>query len=121
MTFKPASVSSLLLLGIVLLLTLLQLQGAHSIGVCYGLLGNNLPSRQNVINLYRSRNIKAMRLYGPDHQAFQALMGTTIELILDIPRESLQPLGSDAGAASQWVQTHIRSFYPQVHSSREWD
>ncbi|KAL9690998.1 hypothetical protein QQ045_011415 [Rhodiola kirilowii] len=93
--------------------------GAHSIGVCYGLLGNNLPSRQNVINLYRSRNIKAMRLYGPDHQAFQALRGTNIELILDIPRESLQPLGSDAGAASQWVQTHIRSFYPQVHSSRE--
>uniref|UniRef100_A0A804N7R3 Uncharacterized protein n=1 Tax=Zea mays TaxID=4577 RepID=A0A804N7R3_MAIZE len=38
----------------------------HSIGVCYGTLGNNLPSSSDVVQLYRSKGIKGMRIYSPD-------------------------------------------------------
>ncbi|AES89514.1 glycoside hydrolase family 17 protein [Medicago truncatula] len=29
----------------------------QSVGVCYGMLGNNLPSRQEVVDLYKSNGI----------------------------------------------------------------
>ncbi|CAN4114455.1 unnamed protein product [Withania somnifera] len=44
---------------------------AHSIGVCYGMLGSNLPTHDEVIQLYKSRNIKSLRLYDPNHEALQ--------------------------------------------------
>ncbi|KAL9660501.1 hypothetical protein QQ045_025316 [Rhodiola kirilowii] len=111
---KLALSSSFLILSVLVLLHMLILSGVEAIGVCYGLNGNDLPSRQDVISLYKARNIGAMRLYGPDQQALKALRGSNIELILDVPRASLQSIGSDAGVASQWVQNNIRNYYPDV-------
>ncbi|RLN24071.1 glucan endo-1,3-beta-glucosidase GV-like [Panicum miliaceum] len=45
--------------------------GVH--GVCYGMLGDNLPSRADLVQLYNSNNINAMRIYSPDHAALDAL------------------------------------------------
>uniref|UniRef100_A0A7N0TIE5 Glucan endo-1,3-beta-D-glucosidase n=1 Tax=Kalanchoe fedtschenkoi TaxID=63787 RepID=A0A7N0TIE5_KALFE len=109
---KPAFAYSFLLLGV--LLAMLQFSGVEAIGVCYGLNGDNLPSRRDVVSLYKARNIGAMRLYAPDREALQALRGSNIELIVDVPGESLQSIASDAGAASRWVQDNIRNYYPDV-------
>ncbi|KAK9673616.1 hypothetical protein RND81_12G178900 [Saponaria officinalis] len=77
------------------------------IGVCYGRTGNNLPSEQDVVNLYRSNGISAMRLYDPDQAALNALQGAGINIILDVPNDSLQSLGSNPASAMQWVQTNV--------------
>nr|XP_019710382.1 glucan endo-1,3-beta-glucosidase-like [Elaeis guineensis] len=85
----------------------------HSNGVCYGRLGDNLPQPSDVVNLYKSNNIGGMRIYDPYQPTLQALGGSNISLIVDVPNEDLQNLASDASAASDWVQNNIIA-YPDV-------
>ncbi|XP_034688163.1 glucan endo-1,3-beta-glucosidase-like [Vitis riparia] len=108
---KPLVV--VLLLGFVIMSTLTI--GAQSIGVCYGTNGNNLPSASQVINLYKSNGIGSMRIYDPNSDTLQALKGSGIELILDVPNTSLQSLASDASAASTWVQNNVVNYASDVN------
>jgi hypothetical protein len=50
-----------------------------------------------------------MRLYGPNPPTLDALRGTNIELILDVPNSDLQQL-ADPSAATRWVQTNIQAY-----------
>ena len=65
-----------------------NLTDAQSVGVCYGQIGNGLPSEQDVINLYKKNGITRMRIYSPNPAILRALKGTNIELILDVPNDS---------------------------------
>lgn len=88
-------------------------QPVSTVGVCYGKLGNNLPTEPEVIELYRQNGIGKMRIYWPDIPTLEALRGSEIELIVDVPRENLQAL-ADPAAAADWVQTHIAAYSPDV-------
>ncbi|CBI17187.3 unnamed protein product, partial [Vitis vinifera] len=101
-----------LLLGFVIMSTITI--GAQSIGVCYGRNGNNLPSASQVINLYKSNGIGSMRIYDPNSDTLQALRGSDIELILDVPNTDLQSLASDASAAATWVQNNVVNYASEV-------
>ena len=70
------------------------------------MIAGNLPSKQEVIDLYKANGIGKMRIYYPDEEAFQALRGSNIELILDVAKESLSSL-TDAGAATDWVNKNV--------------
>nr|BAW35435.1 beta-1,3-glucanase [Nepenthes alata] len=96
---------------LVLLVPLIQTADAR-VGVCYGRNGNNLPSEQQVVSLYQSNGIGRMRIYDPDQAALQALKGSNIDLILDVPNDSLKSLASDA---SQWVRTNVAPFVSGVN------
>ncbi|KAL5546419.1 hypothetical protein UlMin_006106 [Ulmus minor] len=104
--------SSLLLLGLFIMTTIEKTEA--QIGVCYGMLGNNLPSKQEVIALFKQNNIRRMRIYGPDQQALQALRGSNIELILDVPNSDLQRLASNQGEANTWVQNNVKNYINNV-------
>ncbi|CAO2167704.1 unnamed protein product [Urochloa humidicola] len=83
--------------------------GAH--GVCYGTNGNNLPSRGDVVQLYKSNNIQAMRIYYPDHAALDALRGSSIALTLDVGGvDEVRRLAGSAAAAASWVQDHVQPY-----------
>ncbi|VAH69038.1 unnamed protein product [Triticum turgidum subsp. durum] len=55
----------------------------QSIGVCYGVIANNLPPANDVVQLYRSKGITGMRIYFADAKALSALRNSGISLILD--------------------------------------
>ncbi|XP_028121493.1 glucan endo-1,3-beta-glucosidase-like [Camellia sinensis] len=107
-----------LFLVYVLLLVLfsptIYMTDAQSIGVCNGQLGDNLSSDQEVVQLYQSNGIGRMRMYGPNPSTLEALRGSNIELVLDVPNSDLPALGSDPSAASQWVQNNVGNYFPGV-------
>ncbi|KAM5558633.1 glucan endo-1,3-beta-glucosidase, basic isoform-like [Rosa sericea] len=101
------AVSKLLLFGI--LMATFTTTGAQ-IGVCYGTVANNLPEPRQVISLYNQHNIKRMRLYGPNHDALEALRGSNIELMLGVEHESLQAISSNQASADDWVQNNVVTY-----------
>ncbi|KAM7509391.1 hypothetical protein LguiA_019844 [Lonicera macranthoides] len=102
------------LLVVRLVVPIITKTGAQSIGACYGRNGNDLPNEQNVVNLYNTNGIKRMRVYDPILATLQALKGTNIEVMLDVPNPDLQALASNPSAATQWVQKYIQDFTPGV-------
>ncbi|KAJ0083679.1 hypothetical protein Patl1_29527 [Pistacia atlantica] len=106
---KPFRVTILLLLE--LLMSYIGASGA--IGVCYGRNGNNLPSQADVVSLYKANNIGQMRIYDPDQATLQALKGSNIQLILDVPKDKLQDL-TDSAKAGDWVQTNVLAYSADV-------
>ncbi|GAV70867.1 Glyco_hydro_17 domain-containing protein [Cephalotus follicularis] len=115
-TFSSTS-NSYLMAAIVLFVGLfmanLDITGAQSVGVCYGMLGNNLPSKPEVIALYKSHNIKRMRLYDPNPEALQALRGSNIEVMLGVPNSELQSIANPSNA-NEWVRRNVLSYWPSV-------
>ncbi|XP_058111325.1 glucan endo-1,3-beta-glucosidase-like [Magnolia sinica] len=90
------------------------LPGGSHVGVCYGMLGNNLPEPSNVVALYHKHQISKMRLYDPNPEALQALQNTGIELIVGVHNQDLQSIASSISIAYIWVQQNIQRFWPAV-------
>ncbi|CAN4114454.1 unnamed protein product [Withania somnifera] len=105
---------TVILLLVLLVATNIEIAGAQSIGVCYGMMGNNLPSHSEVIQLYKSRNIRRLRLYDPNHGALQALRGSNIEVMLGLPNSDVKHIASGIQHANWWVQKNVKDFWPDV-------
>ncbi|KAJ3669224.1 hypothetical protein LUZ60_011174 [Juncus effusus] len=98
------------MLGLCFLSSFCLLRGVEGIGVNYGMLGNNLPSADKVISLYKSRNINSLRIFDPNPKALNALKGSGLNVILGTFNEDLQKLASDQSYAATWVQTNVAPF-----------
>ncbi|XP_023894928.1 glucan endo-1,3-beta-glucosidase, basic isoform [Quercus suber] len=107
-TGKSPSAMSLMLLLVMLMASLGITAG--KIGVCYGTVGNNLPSPGEVIDMYKQYNIGRMRLYNQNQHALQALRGTKIELMLGVPNEELQRIASSQDYANTWIQKNVQIY-----------
>uniref|UniRef100_A0A0E0N7H4 Glucan endo-1,3-beta-D-glucosidase n=1 Tax=Oryza rufipogon TaxID=4529 RepID=A0A0E0N7H4_ORYRU len=86
----------------------------QSIGVCYGVNGNNLPSPSDVVKLYQSKGIDSMRIYFPRSDILQALTGSNIALTMGVANENLSAFASDPSAVANWVKQNVQA-YPGVN------
>nr|GMD72253.1 glucan endo-1,3-beta-glucosidase [Ipomoea batatas] len=92
---------------------ILLLIGLLHITVCYGRIGNNLPSVADTINLYKQNGIEGLRIYDASTEVFDALRGSNIGVIVDVPNDKLQDL-ANPDTANDWVQRNIVP-YPDVN------
>ena len=87
-----------------------------AVGVCYGMVANNLPLPGQVANLIRSRNIGKVRFFQAHHEALRALQNSGgTEVIVGVGNDELQKISSDQAAANGWVNDNIRQFYPATN------
>ncbi|CAN6337812.1 unnamed protein product [Urochloa humidicola] len=86
----------------------------ESIGVSYGMSGDNLPPASTVVGMYKSNGIPLMRIYAPDQAALQAVGGTGIRVVVGAPNEVLSSLAASPAAAASWVRNNIQAYYPSV-------
>ncbi|KAK4276289.1 hypothetical protein QN277_019254 [Acacia crassicarpa] len=101
-------------LPLLLVLSSTAFTAAKSIGVCYGVNGDNLPSKQEVINLYKSNGIGGIHIYSPDEETLQALRGSNIEVLLDVATDTIPSLTHTA-SAKDWVNKFVVSYSPDVN------
>ncbi|KAK7340897.1 hypothetical protein VNO77_21614 [Canavalia gladiata] len=102
------------------LLSLLLLHlatAAHSIGVNYGTLGDNLPSPAAVANFLKTQTtIDSVKIYDVSPQILQAFANTGISVAVTAPNGDIATL-TNIDSARQWVVTHIKPFHPQTKIS----
>ncbi|CAN6476672.1 unnamed protein product [Victoria cruziana] len=79
------------------------------------MVGNNLPSPQEAVQLIQSVGFKKVRLYGPDGNALNALRNTGIEVILDVSNDDLLGMANDASFASSWISSNIQPYSLHVN------
>lgn len=85
-----------------------------TVGINYGMLGNNLPPPENVISLYKQINIENLRIFNPNSTVQDALRGSKISVILGTYNQDLQNLASNPSFASQWVKTNVAPYSDSV-------
>ncbi|KAK9181784.1 hypothetical protein WN944_024923 [Citrus x changshan-huyou] len=84
------------------------------LGVNYGLLGDNLPTPDKVIDLIKSNKINKVRIFEPKQAVLQALKDSNLELALGTRNEDLQSLATDPSAATKFVQENVVAYSPGV-------
>ncbi|EAZ14804.1 hypothetical protein OsJ_04731 [Oryza sativa Japonica Group] len=109
--FSLVFAAALLLLGVFISIPV----GVQSVGVCYGMIGNDLPSKSDVVQLYKSNGITDMRIYLPDVEAMNALRGTGIGLIVGVANDILIDLAANPASAASWVDANVKPFVPAVN------
>lgn len=98
-----------------LLLLLLHLAiSAHSIGINYGTLGDNLPPPATVANFLKTRTtIDRVKIYDVNPQILQAFANSGISMTVTAPNGDIAVL-KQIDTARQWVVSHIKPFHPQT-------
>ncbi|XP_052171216.1 probable glucan endo-1,3-beta-glucosidase A6 [Diospyros lotus] len=103
---------SLLLLS--LLVSFCSADISEKVGVCYGQLGNNLPSPPKSAELIKTLKAKRVKIYDANPEILQALSGTDLQVSIMVPNELLANISADQKLADHWVRTNVVPFYPQV-------
>ncbi|KAG2300036.1 hypothetical protein Bca52824_036508 [Brassica carinata] len=87
-----------------------------NVGLNYGLLGDNLPSPSEVINLYKSIGITKIRIFDPNTEVLNALRGHhEIELTVGVKDQDLAALAASEEAVNGWFATNIEPYLADVN------
>ncbi|AQK86957.1 putative glucan endo-13-beta-glucosidase BG1, partial [Zea mays] len=74
------------------------------------MVANNLPAPEQVVSMYKAKNISYVRLFHPDTDALNALRGSGVGVVLGTLNEDLPRLASDPSFAASWVATNVQPF-----------
>ncbi|CAN8252451.1 unnamed protein product [Cochlearia groenlandica] len=89
---------------------------ATTIGLNYGLLGDNLPSPSRVISLYESIGVTKIRIFDPNTDVLNALRGhRNIGVTIGIKDQDLAALAASEEALKGWFETNIEPYLSDVN------
>ncbi|CDP03931.1 unnamed protein product [Coffea canephora] len=97
-----------------LLLASLSITGAEmsaKVGICYGQLGNNLPTPSKSVELIQGLKAKGVKIYDANPKILAALGGTPLQVSVMVPNEIITNISSNQTLADQWVKTNVVPFY----------
>ncbi|KAL8496191.1 hypothetical protein ACS0TY_020050 [Phlomoides rotata] len=83
------------------------------VGVCYGDLGNDLPSRQKSVELIQTLNAKRIKIYGATPGTLKAIQGTDLQISIMLPNDLIPNISTSQTLADIWVKTNVVPFYPK--------
>ncbi|KAK9690924.1 hypothetical protein RND81_09G163700 [Saponaria officinalis] len=110
-----ANYMATILLSITVYATFIVLgQSKVDIGVCYGLIADNLPSPKEVVELYQTYGIEKMRIFQPYPDVLEALGGSGIRLTLGTLNQHIAVLASSEEAADSWFMEHVQPYVNDV-------
>ncbi|CAI9273617.1 unnamed protein product [Lactuca saligna] len=99
-------------LPFLLLVALLLLPAAYSIGVNYGTLGDDLPPPSEVAHFLKTRTtIDRIRIFDVNTTIIKAFANTGILVSVTVPNGDIPSL-TDARNARRWIDANIKPFYP---------
>ncbi|CAA3016051.1 probable glucan endo-1,3-beta-glucosidase A6 [Olea europaea subsp. europaea] len=84
------------------------------IGICYGQLGNNLPTQSKSIQLIKKLGAKRVKIYDANTKILNALKGTHLQASVMVPNEIITNISSNQTLADEWVKTNVVPFYPKT-------
>ncbi|KAK3034487.1 hypothetical protein RJ639_032476 [Escallonia herrerae] len=90
------------------------MEASNDIGVCYGMIGNNLPSPSDVVSLYKKNGIGKIRLFDPNHAALEALRGSQIDVSLGVLNQDIPSIASSQEAANSWFESNVAPYLNDV-------
>ncbi|KAK1265725.1 Glucan endo-1,3-beta-glucosidase [Acorus gramineus] len=102
-----------------LLLLLLTISSAASIGVNYGTLADNLPPPPQVAAFLAQRTyIDRVKLFSADPTFLRAFAGTSIAVTVTASNSDIPSLARSPSAASAWVSSNLLPFIPATNITR---
>ncbi|KAJ4905032.1 hypothetical protein Rs2_18983 [Raphanus sativus] len=107
---RMLALSPMLMLLLSLLMASFFDTTAGQIGVCFGQMGNNLPKPPEVVAMFKKYSIPRMRMYDVNPEALNALRGSNIEFILDIPNHKVEGIANSQTVANAWVQDNVKMY-----------
>ncbi|XP_044950580.1 glucan endo-1,3-beta-glucosidase GV-like [Hordeum vulgare subsp. vulgare] len=106
----PKLLLLLLVVGGALSLTFFPGSEAGDVGVCYGMMGDNLPQPPAVVQLLKQHGITMVRLFNADAGGLRALANTGIKVGVSLPNDNVAEAASSMSYAVRWVQSNVQAY-----------
>ncbi|CAK9325464.1 unnamed protein product [Citrullus colocynthis] len=95
---------------------ILHISGFGTVGVNYGLNGDDLPKPDDVVSLYKRCGINIVRIFEPNHGVLDALKGKeNLALWLGTRNEDIEGFATNQVAANAWVNDNVVPYYKDVN------
>ncbi|GAA0140791.1 glucosidase [Lithospermum erythrorhizon] len=105
---------SLLLLSLLCLVDFSSADISAGVGICYGQLGNNLPTPSKSTQLIKKLKAKRVKLYDATPKILKALENTNIQVSIMVPNQLITNISTNQTLSDTWVSTNVVPFYPQT-------
>ncbi|XP_019153448.1 PREDICTED: probable glucan endo-1,3-beta-glucosidase A6 [Ipomoea nil] len=84
------------------------------VGICYGQLGNNLPTPSQYAELIHGLKAKRVKIYDANLKILRALGNSDVQVSVMVPNEIIPNISFDQALADRWVETNVVSFYSET-------
>lgn len=87
---------------------------SSKVGVCYGQLGNNLPSPSQSVKLIQSLKAKRVKIYDANPEILKSLKNTDIQVSIMVPNEIINNISATPSLGDQWVRNNVLPYIPET-------